>query len=1100
MAPEVVRADEAGGVNWKKADIWSLGCTAIEMTTGQPPWCHLTNPVTVLYHIACSTALPNFPDHASPELITFLNLCLQRDQQNRPEVPSLLLHPFVANVAMGPSASQPFNMVRPTTVSTMPSGSWVGSGFSGGDGLAFGTGMFEDRGRADRNHSFRHGQERGDNRSDGQSMFGGKQLRPSSSKSLAVAADAESCILVTDMTTGNPIASDIGLLPAGDASMDLDMSASTIDLFDPRGDPLYNSMSYDISIPTRGHLRSVEVDILEHSTDELDDSSSFKSLRSGGESSQETYTYREKKKASKTPTANLPHPIFADGELSPCLSDMDADSIDMEASTPNRHLPRSTRQLSPRVSPRLDPLQDRPIVDMKSSSNKLARKQPLVAARSRADTDPTCSTSDANTSQAKPKEAHCNQTARAKKKLTVDKNAPLVADTKGQDSPLARNAVKNESAAPNRQLSSLSSADGLEKKGMGSPKRRSSKVLPPSAAIPKAPLANVKETDATPRSPGSLNTSGLVGIILDQRRSVSSANNSPYSTADEALPMSGPDKGDISEEDVVADDDKIYAYKEGKGSPYSTTRQNRSTPAGNPTLQPSTKLNDDDEFDEIPEEGTAAAVHKRLSSSGNGMSALRDLDTAQELSSDEEFSKDSILQVSPPSGMRSAHGATGANQFQSPHGCLSPNERNRSRVVNRDLTGEFISDSSGNRASTSIPETSTRSRSNSSLSLSTTASQPSLIQVSGAAVQKRKDVLPGLSRPKVVRSTSGAHKMHPTSHPMSAATRGGLGTPFENTDLDTSMDLLRVDGASTAIGSSRGGAVSASQPKGATNDPNSGFPAAFGTRSTPKDRHVDVLQPRDFSTLQIQGSDTTAREADTTICESLLMSIAQDGCNPTELAEHRAAITRLRVIPKYNMLLSSSIDGTIRLWGGATDDDRSKVIFDTNDFKSSSANPSSAKKSSAGFEPASNTTSTATRPRVMSTWTDFNFEMVWGACSDGGIRLWQGGQESSSGGKSLRLLKGHEESVTVLEGSDTAGSSNSLVASGSLDRTVRVWDHRLKRPQAFQFRGHTDGILNVRWANGGREIISSSKDKTVKVWDLRSGRYVSFDIIKYVSL
>lgn len=111
MAPEVIK-DQSSAISWRKADIWSLGCTTLEMTTGRPPWSQFNNSVTILYHLACQETVPEYPSHPSTELLTFLNLCFQRDPQFRPDVTSLLLHPFVA-------APSTWGHVRPTTMSSL---------------------------------------------------------------------------------------------------------------------------------------------------------------------------------------------------------------------------------------------------------------------------------------------------------------------------------------------------------------------------------------------------------------------------------------------------------------------------------------------------------------------------------------------------------------------------------------------------------------------------------------------------------------------------------------------------------------------------------------------------------------------------------------------------------------------------------------------------------------------------------------------------------------------------------------------------------------------------------------------------------------------
>lgn len=91
MAPEVVR--QAG--HGRQADIWSVGCTVIEMATGKPPWAQESQ-VAVLYHIATSADPPPFPDHLSEQCKDFLRLCFARDPAKRANAIALLAHPFVA--------------------------------------------------------------------------------------------------------------------------------------------------------------------------------------------------------------------------------------------------------------------------------------------------------------------------------------------------------------------------------------------------------------------------------------------------------------------------------------------------------------------------------------------------------------------------------------------------------------------------------------------------------------------------------------------------------------------------------------------------------------------------------------------------------------------------------------------------------------------------------------------------------------------------------------------------------------------------------------------------------------------------------------------
>jgi serine/threonine protein kinase len=82
MAPEVIKQQQTV-TGWKKADIWSVGCTVIEMVTGRPPWSQYSNPVTAMYHIACEDEIPTIPDVLSAQGEQFLLAALRRDPDVR---------------------------------------------------------------------------------------------------------------------------------------------------------------------------------------------------------------------------------------------------------------------------------------------------------------------------------------------------------------------------------------------------------------------------------------------------------------------------------------------------------------------------------------------------------------------------------------------------------------------------------------------------------------------------------------------------------------------------------------------------------------------------------------------------------------------------------------------------------------------------------------------------------------------------------------------------------------------------------------------------------------------------------------------------------
>ncbi|KAI5066680.1 hypothetical protein GOP47_0019304 [Adiantum capillus-veneris] len=94
MAPEVAVGEEP----MPASDIWSLGCTVVEMLQGSPPWGHVSSLAAALFKVGCSSQIPPLPEAISAEAEDFLLKCLQRDPKARWTAGELLKHSFVCGL------------------------------------------------------------------------------------------------------------------------------------------------------------------------------------------------------------------------------------------------------------------------------------------------------------------------------------------------------------------------------------------------------------------------------------------------------------------------------------------------------------------------------------------------------------------------------------------------------------------------------------------------------------------------------------------------------------------------------------------------------------------------------------------------------------------------------------------------------------------------------------------------------------------------------------------------------------------------------------------------------------------------------------------
>ncbi len=78
---------------------------------------------------------------------------------------------------------------------------------------------------------------------------------------------------------------------------------------------------------------------------------------------------------------------------------------------------------------------------------------------------------------------------------------------------------------------------------------------------------------------------------------------------------------------------------------------------------------------------------------------------------------------------------------------------------------------------------------------------------------------------------------------------------------------------------------------------------------------------------------------------------------------------------------------------------------------------------------------------------------------------------------------GHQARVTCLD----VSHSNKFIASGSDDKTIRIWDVKTRQAR-FVLEGHGWNVTSVHFSKDDRYLISSCNNGEVKIWDLQTGK------------